>query len=288
MTWVGDYSWARPKPAALVDAGCVGVIRYLGPGNKGRDIMPPERDALHGAGLGIGLVWETTTTAALAGWQAGWSDFAAANRYADALGVPADHPIFFAVDTDVTPAQARGPVADTLRGAMKASKRPVRPYGEFDVLEVLCGELRLVPCGWQCAAWSGGRKSVYRCMYQKWPPVMDDTVDHNDIGPMPNDFLWHPDKPFERRHVEAMAATVPQEDDDMKSLIAWTKPDSAWGRDVAGGKGESMAFECWGLFARPLSPDTVALRKFLGVEDKGEVEDGWFKSFTLIPNDKVA
>jgi hypothetical protein len=197
MTWVGDYSWARPSPLTLAAGGCVGVIRYLGPGNGGRDVTTAEMAVLHAAGLGLGLVWETTTTAALAGFQAGWADVDKANRYADALGYPGHLPIFYAVDTDVTPAQVRGPVADTFRGAIKASKRPVRPYGEADVLDILCGELGLMPCGWQCAAWSRGRMSSYRCMYQTWPPVMNQTVDRNELGPMPTDFLWHPDIPFD-------------------------------------------------------------------------------------------
>lgn len=192
MAWVGDYSWSRPSPEALTDAGCIGVVRYLGPGNRGRDVTAGEVRALHAGGLGLGLVWETTTTAALAGFQAGWADVAAANRYADALGYPDHLPVFYAVDTDVTPAQVRGPVADTFRGAIRASRRPVRPYGEADVLNILCGELGLMPCGWQCAAWSAGRRSPYRCMFQTWPPAMGATVDVNELGPMPTDFLWHP------------------------------------------------------------------------------------------------
>lgn len=190
--WVADYSWARPHPKVLAAAGCIGVVRYVGPGNRGRDVTAGEVSALHAAGLGIGLVWETTTTAALAGWQAGYADVAAANRHADTLGYPAHLPIFYAVDTDVTPAQVRGPVADTFRGAIAQSPRPVRPYGEADVLDILCGELGLMDCGWQCAAWSRGLRSTFRCMFQQWPPIMNDTVDFNELGPMPCDFLWHP------------------------------------------------------------------------------------------------
>lgn len=192
MAWVGDYSWSRPAPDVLHDAGCIGVVRYLGPGNHGRDVTAGEVRALHAAGLGVGLVWETTTTAALAGFRAGMGDVDAANRDADAIGAPDWLPIFLAVDTDVTPAQVRGPVADTFHGALQRSDRPVRPYGEADVLDILCGELGLMPCGWQCAAWSLGRRSMYRCMFQTWPPIMSATVDVNELGPMPTDFLWHP------------------------------------------------------------------------------------------------
>lgn len=203
---IADYSWARPTPAALKAAGYIGVIRYVGPGNRGRDVTRDEIHRLHLGGLGVGLVWETTTTAALAGWQAGYADVERANHYADRHGYPDHLPIFYAVDTDVSPAAIRGPVADTFRGAIRASKRPVRPYGECDVLDILCGELKLMDCGWQCMAWSRGRLSPYRCMYQLYPPRMDGQVDANEIGPMPLDFLWHP-------HIEY--GHVAHEEDDM-------------------------------------------------------------------------
>lgn len=195
--WVGDYSWGRPDLHRLHDAGCVGVIRYLGPGNGGRDVTRDEVARIHDAGLALGVVWETTTTAALAGWQAGWHDFDAANRYADSVGLPDDTPIAYAVDTDVTVEQARGPIAETFHGVIaRGAHRPVRPYGEAVVLDVLCGELKLMPCGWQCAAWSLGFKSPHRCLYQTWPPVMNATVDHNDMGPRECDLLWHPTLPI--------------------------------------------------------------------------------------------
>lgn len=197
MSAVADYSWSRPSPQALKDNGFIGVVRYLGPGNGGRDISQAEMDALHAAGLGVGFVWETTATAALAGYAPTGNAAALANQYLDALGVPDWVPFFIAVDTDVTPDQVRGPVADSFRGAIARSKRPVRPYGEADVLDILCGELGLMPCGWQCMAWSRGHMSDYRCMYQVYPPVMGGAVDSNELGPKPTDFLWHPTIPFD-------------------------------------------------------------------------------------------
>jgi len=209
VSYIADYSWARPSAAAMKELGIIGVIRYLGPGNRGRDITAAEVAQLHRDGLGVGLVWETTTHAALAGWQAGHADLTAANRHADALGYPAHMPLFYACDTDVTPHQIRGPVADTFRGAIQASRRPVRPYGEADVLDILCGEMGLMPCGWQCMAWSRGRMSPHRCMYQLYPPALGDQIDLNEIGPHPTDFLWHPSIPFD---------TTPKDWFDMATL----------------------------------------------------------------------
>lgn len=222
MTWVGDYSWSRPNLQAMKDAGCIGVVRYLGPGNGGRDITAAEVRRIHDAGLGLGLVWETTTTAALAGFKAGWHDFDQANHYADRIGWPSKHPVFYAVDTDTDVAQARGPVADTLHGALSVGGHPMRPYGEADILDVICGELSLAPCGWQCMAWSRGRLSRYRCMYQLYPPVMAGAVDKNELGPMPTDFLWHPDitfdAPLEHGDEVDMAFTRDEMKEDLAAL----------------------------------------------------------------------
>lgn len=214
MPFVADYSWARPAPSALQASDFIGAVRYLGPGNGGRDITASELRTLHDAGLGVGFVWETSTTASLAGNTAGRSDAAKANHYADALGVPDWVPIFMTVDTDVSTGQIRGPIADYFRGAVAVSKRPIRPYGEADLLDILCGELRLMDCGWQTAAWSQGKLSNYRCMRQRWPPIMNNTVDVNDLGPMPTDFLWHPQQAFDTKEWSDMAT-----EDEVRALV---------------------------------------------------------------------
>lgn len=218
--WVADYSWARPGARRLADAGCIGSMRYLGPGTKGRDVTDAEIAEHHDTGLGVGFVWETTSTAALGGFKAGRYDFEQANRWADARGVPGHLPMFFAVDTDVTVAQARGPIADTFHGAQShGGLRPCRPYGEADVLRVLCGEMAIAPCGWQCYAWSGGVRSPYRCLFQWWPPIWNGTVDRNELGPHPIDFLWHPDIAYgpAPEHVEdwLTMATI----DEVRALV---------------------------------------------------------------------
>jgi len=64
MTQVIDYSFSRPAPSDIAGAGYVGVIRYLSGGGNRKDITRDELDALHGAGLAVGLVWETTASRA--------------------------------------------------------------------------------------------------------------------------------------------------------------------------------------------------------------------------------
>ena len=85
-----DYSWARPDPVGLRNAGYVAAMRYLG--HTSRDLSRGELDRLHGAGLGVGVVWETTARRPLDGYDAGRADAASAHRFADELAVPATTP----------------------------------------------------------------------------------------------------------------------------------------------------------------------------------------------------
>ena len=63
-----DYSFGRPGAAALKAAGVKFVVRYvpyLGDGGKG--LKRPEAEELHGAGIPVALVYESTAGRALAG-----------------------------------------------------------------------------------------------------------------------------------------------------------------------------------------------------------------------------
>lgn len=82
-----DYAWARPDPAAIKAAGYDAVLRYLS-ADPTKNLTPGEAAALHAAGLGIGLIWETTAQAALGGGPAGAADGAQAVGEAQALGLP--------------------------------------------------------------------------------------------------------------------------------------------------------------------------------------------------------
>lgn len=104
MTMQGvDYAWGRPDPAAIKRAGYAFALRYLaagGPSTMGKVIGFAEREALHAAGLGVGLVWETTQMRPLDGAAAGKADGQTARAMAHDLGFPDGFPIFGAVDFD--------------------------------------------------------------------------------------------------------------------------------------------------------------------------------------------
>lgn len=201
MAQVVDYSWGRvggtntAHAQAVAAAGYVGAIRYLCfPGDGIKQLRADEVAALHAQGLAVGVVWETTADRAAQGYQAGLSDAQEANRQADALGFPADRPIYYAVDFD-TSADVVRPYFD---GARAAGGRPVGVYGSHRVVEGL--DLDWV---WQCAAWSYGKRSPKARLFQKVGYVLGDTCDENDV--LADDWGgWHPDHP-----------TTPIEEDDM-------------------------------------------------------------------------
>lgn len=85
-----DYSTARPDPSAIRQAGYVAVLRYLSANvSPGKDLTKAEADALLSAGLGIGVVWETSAQRALSGTVGGAMDGQDAAIEANAIGLPA-------------------------------------------------------------------------------------------------------------------------------------------------------------------------------------------------------
>lgn len=88
-----------PYAKQIKSAGFDHVGRYL------KNVTVAEINALHVAGLGVWLIYETTATRALCGASAGAEDGLAAKQQASALGAPAGTTIFATVDTDPPPSQ---------------------------------------------------------------------------------------------------------------------------------------------------------------------------------------
>ena len=205
MTWpcTVDYSYVRPGAQAIHDYGAVGAMRYLG--DDSRCIFAAERDELLGAGLGIGLIWESSARRPCDGYQAGVDDAYRANAEADQLGAPGDTRIYYAVDFQPTTSELTGPVSDYFWGVVSVGGRPSRAYGCASVMQRLCGDLQLWPDSWQCAAWSypgsapgtpisdGGYSLVlspYAHMLQNIGYVMNDSCDHNSLVSADVSWMW--------------------------------------------------------------------------------------------------
>ena len=197
---VVDYSFRRPSPRRIREAGYVGAMRYLAGGaGQGKEITDLERRQLHEEGLGLGLVWETTAARARDGFSAGQRDAIRANAQLDALGAP-DVAVFYAVDFDVADLSSIEPYFD---GVARAGGREAGVYGEYAVVEHLVGSGRM-RLGWQCAAWSGNgegtggsiqrrRLSKHATLFQHVGYVLDDTSDHNSVTSSAGGWLWTPE-----------------------------------------------------------------------------------------------
>lgn len=108
-----DHSSALRDPVGFARAakemGFSAVLRYLPlpAGTLARDAVgrlnSGEVAAYHTAGLGIGIIWETTQFRPLMGSSAGLVDGPAARSAATSLGFPPNHVIFGAVDFDPDP-----------------------------------------------------------------------------------------------------------------------------------------------------------------------------------------
>jgi hypothetical protein len=188
MTLYIDYAWTHPNAQAIYDAGYRGVMRYLSHDTRGKDLSIAEAAALHKAGLGIGLVWETTADRARAGEAAGKSDAAEANAKADALGFPTSCPIFYAVDYDAVVNDITG----YFIGIGNVTGRPVGVYGSYYVVKAMMAAY--ANYGWQTMAWSGGQKLSTAHLFQNlnhtWPiaGVANSAWDENVLlNPFP---LW--------------------------------------------------------------------------------------------------
>lgn len=149
-----------PHAQKVADAGFFAVGRYL------KSLTAAEVSAIHAAGLGLWLIYETTADRALGGVEAGRADGGKALAQAQALGAPTGTAIYFTVDTDA----GRG--ADTDRDgsadaeeaaeyfvaakAAVASAYRAGYYADGDVLTILGDRLEF-PWLPGAMGWSGSR-----------------------------------------------------------------------------------------------------------------------------------
>lgn len=241
-----DYSWARPSPKQMADAGIKVVARYLfGPG-KGIDRA--EFEALLNAGIGVVLNYEGASGNHLKGAAQGRIDGAAARGYALELGPRAlGQPIYFSCDQQVSDAQLPT-VMDYLHAADSAANES-RCYGQFSVCE------RFGRPAWQTVAWSDGQISKHAVLYQY--AIEQDfhgsDVDYNRI-----------------LNIDELGACWPEgSEHDMPSAEDIAK--AVWGEPLTDSTGTKQPASAWLKQARNMSdPDVLAKRlagKLTGVTE---------------------
>jgi len=159
MTFGLDYSSGRPSSAAMKAKGVAFVCRYIGStvrgtGRSAKWLTPSEAKGHHDGGRAVVVVFETTAKRAEAGHAAGVADAHTAVTELAYCGLPADLPVYFAVDYDTTV----GPnVTGYFQGAASVlGLARVGGYGGYKVIKALLDK-QLATYGWQTYAWSGGK-----------------------------------------------------------------------------------------------------------------------------------
>lgn len=152
-----DRSWDRTAASAIAAAGYSFVMRYLSAADGGKNIHADEAAELHGAGLDIGLVYESYARRPLEGHAAGVADGQTAVAQAEAIGFPHGCAIYAACDFDATEAQ-QAPIDDYLRGFTEGmgGKYETGVYGGFYVVSRSKANGSSTKF-WQTLAWSGGQ-----------------------------------------------------------------------------------------------------------------------------------
>jgi peptidoglycan hydrolase-like protein with peptidoglycan-binding domain len=157
MTTEGvDYAWGRPGAAALKAAGKTFAMRYLSHSTSGKNLTKSEATSLSSAGIDLGVVWETTSSRAKAGYAAGQQDAKDADAQAKACGMPNGKPIYFAVDFDASPGD-KAAILNYFKGvASVIGKNRTGMYGGYYPIK-WAFDAGDIAYGWQTYAWSGGK-----------------------------------------------------------------------------------------------------------------------------------
>lgn len=169
-TFIYDYSFGRPDPGQMKQAGAAGVARYLAPLPNAKVLTADERDGLLAAGLSITLVWETVAQrAASTGYGGGIGDAQHAIQMATDLGLPAGACIYYVLEDPSQIPRSQWPAAlDYARGTHdvhQGSAYENGGYGGQALVEAAIGQ-GLIVKGWQVEGWSSSVSSQCH-LYQR-------------------------------------------------------------------------------------------------------------------------
>jgi Domain of unknown function (DUF1906) len=179
-----DYSYGRAGGAALAAAGKRFAVRYVSTAIAGGYLTAAEAADLHAHGIGVAFVFEGAATGALAGAGQGNADGATAKAALALLGVPADRPIYFAVDFDASDAQLVA-VDAYLRGAAgPLGAARVGVYGGIRTIRH-CQAAGSARWYWQTYAWSAGQiaPGIHLLQYSNGQVINGASVDFDRSYP---------------------------------------------------------------------------------------------------------
>jgi hypothetical protein len=150
-----DYSWMpHPSIGDLRAAGVKFVCRYFSRDTTTKNLTAAEAKELTAAGIAIVCVWEHGKDRARAGRAAGVDDATEAAKQAKAVGMPADRPIFFAVDWDARSTEQAAINAYLDGAASVLGRARVGIYGGYGPVSRALDAGKAV-WAWQTYGWSG-------------------------------------------------------------------------------------------------------------------------------------
>ena len=200
METVVDYSAGIPSAKIIADTGHVGAVRYISPPRalwmKGKPVQRAEVDDFDAHGLKMAMVWQygkEQDSDVMRGWDGGMWDAYAAQDHLNAIRC-AGHPVFFAVDFDISVEEWNSRAVEYFRAACSVLGRDrVGIYGHSRVCAWAAEDGVIAEIGdgkflaWQTAAWSHGEHAPEAVLYQRAGQV--------NIGGIECDVneVWHPE-----------------------------------------------------------------------------------------------
>lgn len=135
-------------------------MRYIGRGSYDKLLDNPEKNVILANGLSIVSLCEGFEQDALNGYSQGVQDGQIAAQWRDRIGMPAERPVYFAVDFDAQDWQM-GAIGDYFDGCASILGRAwIGVYGGFRTVEAMANMGKV---GWyyQTYAWSYGQWSAF-------------------------------------------------------------------------------------------------------------------------------
>jgi hypothetical protein len=178
-----DEDWSKADPAGLKAAGYAGAIGYVSEDTTGKNITRAQVDALHAAGLDVGLVYEYATSAPTQGAARGLRDAAIAVQGTLDLGAAPGTCIYAAVDFNPTLTQLPAVLAylEAFQGVCANAGYRSGAYGGYPTIQYVAqhGYTGLL---WQTYAWSAGQWWPGAALRQTWNviTVAGATVDRDE------------------------------------------------------------------------------------------------------------
>lgn len=155
MTQVLDYSAGFPGALAIVRAGYVGAVRYIGYPDRAKCTTANELQDFSRNGIGMALVFENNDTWWRRGYTGGQADARTARDHANSIGFPMGCPIYYAIDHQVTTLADLSLAVQYIQGAASVDGvTRVGVYGQYSVVRAVA-QVGAAKYLWQCRAWSG-------------------------------------------------------------------------------------------------------------------------------------